>query len=144
MLFYRMGLVPLGGFSANFQPKSKGDRVSMNFSKSIYSVHVAFHVMHSDLWMLCPHRWDMKKGGVGLAASKRHPPSGATVRRSFNRSPATTRTTSTWTLPKHMSVFIKLGNADFWVKQMWEGRAGRRCFARFVRLVWLLNAQERD
>ena len=28
-----------------------------------------FHLMHSDLWILCAHRWDMEKGGVGFLAN---------------------------------------------------------------------------
>ena len=54
-----------------------------NIHESIQWMYT-FHLMHSDLWMLCLHRWDMKKGGVGFAASKPHPASGATVSASFD------------------------------------------------------------
>ena len=43
--------------------------------------------MHSDLCIRCPHRWNTKTSGVGLAASKICQRSGATIRQSCQLKP---------------------------------------------------------
>ena len=74
----------------------------------------------------------LRQANHPVAASE--PPSGATVRQRRSADPSTEAPPEEGQsqLVPFPSTSVFLGNAAFWVKQLWEGRGGSRSFAGCV------------